>query len=238
MEMTARTNAELAADMYGPQADAPATPPAPQASPEGQRTAQELGEALYGKPAADPTQQPADDAPIVKRTDAELATAMYPEPEEPVVLDPVPPDVAAIRDDIARRLYSAQDTFAEAIPDKVFANVAGLDPAAGRKTAAELREISADLDLAPQDVQKLRERITYVQTNQPTVAAQWDETVSLLNAEYGTDAKQALRDARALLRRDPRAARVIEAMGLGNDPQTVMIIARRARSAKGTGRIK
>lgn len=72
---------------------------------------------MYGKPPPPPVQQPPSDEPTQARTAEELAEAAYPKPPEPVQLDPVPAEVQELRDGVARRLYSAQDTFRDAIPD-------------------------------------------------------------------------------------------------------------------------
>lgn len=107
-----RSPSELAEALYGTPDPAARPPSAPQL-----RTEAELGEAMYGKPPPPPVQQPPSDEPTQARTAEELAEAAYPKPPEPVQLDPVPAEVQELRDGVARRLYSAQDTFRDAIPD-------------------------------------------------------------------------------------------------------------------------
>lgn len=235
-----RSPSELAEALYGTPDPAARSPSAPQL-----RTEAELGEAMYGKPqAAQPQAQPdATSEPARQRTAEELAEAAYPEPPEPVQLDPVPAEVQELRDDVARRMYSAQDTFRDAIPDADEAQRAelaaqGITPEAGRKATAELREIAADLDMSPADVAKVRQRATLVRETQPDVIAQREATVDALNREFGNDAKQAWRDARALVARDPRVGRMIEAMGVGDDPEVVLMIARVARAQRVAGKLK
>ena len=218
----------------------PDTPAAPADSAPRPRTEAELGEALYGKPAPAPALQPASDEPPTQRTAEELAAAMYPKDAEPVQLDPAPPEVQELRDDIARRMYSAQDTLREAVPEapeETF-TAEGIDPAVGRKALAEVREMFADLDLGPREVQGLRQRAERLRDAPTDVITQREASVEALNREFGNDAKQAWRDARALVARDPRVGKLIEAMGLGDDPDTVLLLARTARSQRATGKLR
>lgn len=235
-----RSTFELAEALYGTPDPAARPPSATQL-----RTEAELGEAMYGKPqtATPPAQQDATSEPAKQRTPEELAEAAYPKPPEPVQLDPVPAEVQELRDDVARRMYSAQNTFRDAIPEADEAQRAelaaqGITPEAGRKAMAELREIAADLDLSPADVAKVRQRATLVRETQPDAIAQREAAVDALNREFGNDAKQAWRDARALVARDPRVGRMIESMGLGDDPEVVVMIARIARQQRVAGKLK
>ena len=238
--MSQRTEAELGEALYGTPAT-PAPTEAPQAdSAPRPRTEAELGEALYGKPAAAPVLQPPAEEPPQQRTAEELAAAMYPKDAEPVQLDPVPAEVQELRDDIARRMYSAQDTLREAVPEapeETF-TTEGIDPAVGRKALAEVREMFADLDLGPREVQDLRQRAERLRDAPVDPIAQREAAVEALNREFGQGAKQAWRDARALVARDPRVGKLIEAMGLGDDPDTVLLLARTARSQRIAGKLK
>lgn len=244
-----RTSEELAAAMYG--TPAPATAQPAQASAQGgtetpgtQRTSAELAAALYGAPAA-PEQAAAteetggnEEEQTKPRTQEELAAAMYGPKDDGEPLDPVPEEVAALRDDPLRRMYPAQVSLQEAIPDQLFTSAEGVDAQAGRKVARELREMAADLTLGRGEVQTLRSRAAFVHEHKPDPAAQREAAVEALNREFGNGAKQALRDARALLQRDPRTAKIIEAMGVGDDPQVVLMIARAARQQRVAGKFK
>jgi hypothetical protein len=59
-----------------------------------------------------------------------------------------------------------------------------------------------------------------------------------LRDRFGSDAEQAAADARRLVARDPRFAEWIEETGLGNHPDVVLMIAERARSERGRGRLR
>ena len=245
-----RTSEELAAALYG--TPAPTTSQPAQANAQGeavatpltQRTSAELAAALYGNSAA--PQQPAtpeqaggnEEEQTKPRTQEELAAAIYGPKDDGEPLDPVPEEVAALRDDPLRRMYPAQVNLQEAIPDQLFTSVEGVEEQAGRKVARELREMAADLDLGRGEVQTLRSRAAFVHEHKPDPAAQREAAVEALNREFGNGAKQALRDARALLQRDPRTAKIIEAMGVGDDPQVVLMIARAARQQRVAGKFK
>lgn len=240
MTPTNRTMDDLASALYG--GPAPSEHVGAGNMP---RTEDELGEALFGpngtmcaqQAAITPTDtaQPASEPPR-QRSQEELAEAMFPK-ETPLQLAQVPPEVQALRDDPARRLYSAQTSLKAAIPDATAAEE-GFTLQQTNQAVAELREIAADLDLGAQDVATLKQRAGQLRTNPTEAAAQQEATVQALNARFGEQATQALRDARLLLKRDPRAARMIESLGLGNDPATVMLIAERARNQIMAGRLK
>ncbi|KAI3598728.1 hypothetical protein D8I24_5674 [Cupriavidus necator H850] len=237
--MTTRTLSELGAAMYGGAA-LPLSQPQP-----GTRTSADLGEAMYGangsmrqqpQPPAAPAPEP-DTAPPRQRTAEELAAAAYPDKPEPLTFDAPNEEVQAIRDDLGRRMYSAQETFRKAIPDATEA-APGVDLANTNRAVAEIREIAADLNLAPADISTIRSRAAQIHANAPSKESQVDASIEALNARFGNDAAQALRDARLLLQRDPRAARMIERAGLGDDPATVVMIAERARSQIAAGKLK
>lgn len=138
-----------------------------------------------------------EEEPTKPRTREELAAAIYRPKDDGEPLDPVPEEVAALRDDPLRRMYPAQVNLQEAIPDQLFTSVEGVEEQAGRKVARELREMAADLDLGRGEVQTLRSRAAFVHEHKPDPAAQREAAVEALNREFGNGAKQALRDARA-----------------------------------------
>lgn len=237
--MSTRTLDELGAALYGGGGapPAPAEPPAqPADSAPRLRTEAELGEALYGKPAPAPELRPPSDEPPQPRTFEQIAEAHY-QKDEPVPLDPAPPAVEQLRDDVARRMYPAQVTFAEVAPDTDF-KAQGIEPETGRKAMAEMREMFADLELAPQDVQSLRRRAERLRDAPIGATAQQQAANEALNREFGPAAAQALQVARLLVARDPRVAKLIDHMGLGDDPETVVMLARKARSQILAGKLR
>lgn len=70
------------------------------------------------------------------------------------------------------------------------------------------------------------------------VEAWREEVVTRLNAEFGHGAKQALRDARALIAKDPRWIQMIDRRDAGDHPETVIFFARLAKQARSSGRLK
>lgn len=201
-------------------------------------TAPTQSTALYANSDHQALQQQAEpEADRPPRTEQEQADHLFGDKAAPVELEPVPDEVKALRDTTERRMFSAQQTLREAIPDAT-EPAEGFDLATTNKAMAEVREIAADLELGPTEVQQLRHRAELVRAAPPAEAEQVDAAIHALNTRFGNDAKQALRDARALLARDPRAAKVIENLGLGNDPHTVVMLAERARAQINAGKLK
>jgi len=240
-----RTNDELAQALYNtPPAPTPTSTSRPDTAPRA-RTQDELAEAFYRKsPDHKPALQadePEAHEPSKGRSQEELADSMYPKEAEPVKLDAVPSEVQELRDTIERRMYSAQDTLRDAVSDKANEKAwaeHGIDPEAGRKGLAEVRELLVDIDFGPREVESLVKRAQYVRDSQPDTVTQREATVEALNREFGNGAAQAWRDARTLVSRDPRTAKLIDAMGLGDDAETVVMLARVARSQIVAGKLR
>lgn len=239
-----RTLDELAGAMYGtpaaqsPAVQQPATPSPAAAPATGMRTEDELAEAIYGKSPAPASAPGQSSEPAKARNQDELAGAMYgKEAADDTPLVPVPPEVEKLRDDPARRLYSAQTSLRDAISEKDF-TPGTIDGKQMNQLVREVREMAADLDFGPKEITALKQRFETVKASAPNVDEQRNAAVDALNREFGQDAAQALRDARALLLRDPRTSAVIDAMGLGDDPEVVLMFARAARSQRATGKLK
>lgn len=223
---------EIAASMY-PSMEQATTPPPPKpeppALPEGtvpSRTTAELGEAIYG-PKPTPAAQP-------------QAEATKPSTEQPIQAV-VPDEIKELRaQDSARRLYSPQATYREVLPDTIVADVEGIDPKVATVAIAEMREMAADFGASTQDVQEFRRAFNSVPAEITTeLRTQWHEqTVERLNAEFGSGAAAALRDAQALVRRDPRMAQMLNQSGAGDHPSLALLFARMARTARSKGKLK
>ena len=218
------------ASLFYPTMAAQAVPAPPSAAPA------DPAAAMYPSMQQPAPEALAEPAPFDDLRPAE--EVLYPEKDAPSPLIEVPPEVQALRDDPLRQMYGAQVEFKRVIADEDFVVPEGEDPALATQAARELREIAADIGLSAPDAQMLRDRIQIAKHNTAPIPDQHDACVDALNAEFGMGAKQALLDARALLRRDPRAAAVIEHLGLGNDPQTVLMIARKAQQARRAGKLK
>lgn len=215
--------------------DAP-PPPEPAITLTGATPVADPAARLFGGPDTEP-------APTEARepsTEAEQAAALYPEAEKPAPLADLPLEVKELRDLPERRMFSAQETFSEAIPDlsDEVCKEQGADPAVMRQGAVEVREIAADLDLGIPEVQTLRQRAGQLSESPVEAITQRESAVEALNREFGNGAYQAWQDARALVARDPRVGKVIEAMGLGDDADTIVMLARKARSQRAAGKFK
>lgn len=234
---------QLAASMpYGNPAAASRPTPAPSQAPAvNSRTMDELAGAMpYAQPAAAPMNAATAEQPARQRTQDELAADLYPEPGVDQPLAEVPPEVQALRDDPARRMYSDDLTYREAIPDPEAAAfaAAGMNPEQGRHAMRELRMMAGDMSLAPAEVQNLGHWATESKNNPQPQEHQQQAAMKSLRDEFGKDADQALADARKLIRRDPRTMRVLQALGLLDHPGAVLLMAKKARDARVAGHLK
>lgn len=217
---------EMAERMFG------ATAP----KPEAPTTAKDPAARLFGGPDA----EPAPEEPRRPRTDEELQAVLYPEPEKPAPLADVPPEVQELRDLPERRMFDAQSMLRDAVPELSVEQCEehGLDPDAMRQGTAEVREIAVDLDLGALDVRDIRTRAERLRAEPVDTITQREGAVEALNREFGNGAYQAWLDARALVARDPRVGKVIETLGLGDDADTIVMLARKAHSQRAAGKLK
>lgn len=182
-------------------------------------------------PAPAPAVEPEERPPL---TEAELAAKLYPDPVEPPPLADVPEEVRALRDSPERRMFSAQKALAEAIPEDAFPEGPGRE--AGVR---EIREIAADLDLTPADIGTLATRARALQAEgAPDAQTQRMATIRELQRRFGPELVDRVAEARALLQRDPRAQAMVEALGLAEDFDTVVLLAERARSQINAGKLR
>jgi hypothetical protein len=159
----------------------------------------------------------------------------------------VPDHVKAEREsDQGRKLYSAQAQFKSALPDNLFdpQEIEGEDAAAPispevrKAVVSELRDMAADLGLEPLEVKEFQQRSALLRTSPVPVSQQVQDSIDALNAAFGKDASKCLKDARALIAKDPRTAQIVDALGLGNDSRTILTLAHAARRARAAGKLK
>lgn len=243
-------DATMAERLYGTPKPAATRPPVDEATAMAERLypSTPKPEAKPAEPVNDPAArlfggpdtEPAQDEPHRPHTDAEMQATLYPEPEKPAPLAEVPPEVQELRDLPERRMFDAQSMLRDVVPELTDeqCEAEGIDPAVARQGAIELREMAADLDLGVLDVRTLRTRAETLRSTPMETIPQREAAVDALNREFGSGAKQALRDARALVARDPRVARAVEAMGLGDDAETIVMLAKKARSQRVAGKLK
>lgn len=102
------------------------------------------------------------------------------------------------------------------------------------------KEIFKDLSIAAPDAQEVVEVFREFGPTPPSAEQQesWQaESVNLLKHAYGSEAAQALADASALAKRDPRVLQALEAAGLGSHPKVIMQLAKAARAERARGRL-
>lgn len=155
-----------------------------------------------------------------------------------ILAQPTPYHVEAFRaEDAARRTYKTTG-FESVIPDNY---LDGADLPADKRSAAvtNLRNMLADTGMAPVEANGLLQRAAIVRSEGKTVEQARKEARAEISRVFGADqADRALNDAKKLIQRDQRFAKWIEKKGLGNDSQTIVQIARLARSQRIAGRLK
>lgn len=183
---------------------------------------------------------PAQDEPHRPHTEKEMQAILYPEPEKPTPLAELPPEIQDLRGLPERRMFDAQSMLRDVVQELTDeqCEAEGIDPAVARQATAEVREVAADLDLGALDVRALRTRVETLRSTPVETITQRESAVEALNREFGNGAKQALRDARALVARDGRVGKLVEAMGLGDDAETIVMLAKKARSQRVAGKLK
>lgn len=229
--------ASMAARLYGgpaPAEQAPATPQ-PAASAASQ---------LYDAPPEPQQATPeAAPTPAMEAKPADVQQALYGEREALPAIE-IPENIQTMRAaDGARQMYSPQGTYASVLPDDLWAGdetAKAIPEPVQRAALAELREMAADVAMSSDDVralQSIARQIPEAPSDADRIA--WrEQAVTRLNETYGNGAAQAFRDARAFIAQDPRRAKILDNKGLGDHPDTVLMVARLARQARMQGKLK
>jgi len=185
---------------------------------------------LYGGSTPAPAVLPS--APVVEPSAVPAAESAAPaeKPAEPVAQNDggLPPDnILELRNTLERRMYSAQKTF-ESVPTGEWARlVPGIDEVSAQALEYELKEVAVDHGFTPEEFKDFAAVIGQID---PATKADWGpQAVQQLQARYGQGAEEALRDAHALMTRDPRTAAGLRASGLANHPMVVLKFAELAR---------
>lgn len=234
-----------AATLYGPGPAAPAA-----SAPQERGPAAALYDATPGH-AAQPNAQPprSNDIPPAaapKPADAAptgQASALYDAGPKPAHAVNVPPNIVALRaetpPDGATVLYgeTLPGCFTQHLGDDSESEGATL--AQRTAVAHEVARISRDLGMsdAGEFMDILKQAKSGTAPTAEQAQASMAKAADLLRSEYGDKAQQALADARALVQRDPRVAKLLDAAGLGNDPATVLKFAKLAQRQRAQGRL-
>jgi hypothetical protein len=204
-------------------------------------TNEKAASVLYGDPVTAKTA-------AIDEHAATKADALMPEHEASSdiridVPDYIKADRAERENDPGHKLFGGS-VYTAALPDTLFdsevesEDAPPLTPEVKRAVIGELRLMAADLYLEAAEVKTIQQRAAIVRTTPVPAEKQQRDCVTGLNAAFGQDAAQALKDARALIARDTRVGKLIDSLNLGNDPETVLIYARAARRARAAGKLK
>jgi len=155
-----------------------------------------------------------------------------------ILAAPTPRHVEAWRKEAMpeRSLYPSNAEFGSVVPDDMFAG-ANLPTEKRQAAVRELRGMLADTGLSPAEANGLLMRAGHVRADGKTDEQQRREARKELAKQFG-DPDAALADARKLIARDPRFSKFIERKGLGNDTETIITLARAARSQRAAGKLK
>lgn len=160
----------------------------------------------------------------------QIAQRIYAQPEAPKPSDEIGDELKQERNDPARRMFSPQVTYRDAVTTPE-----------NPELAVELREVFADVQLSEPEARTVMDLGRRTVENPPTdeqVAAWRTESNDVLRREFGGDAGAALADAQQLVARDQFLGRLLEATGLGNHPDVIRTLCTKARSLRLAGRLK
>lgn len=226
---------------------------APSATPDDRDPADRLYPSMAGRTGQQPAQaKPTEPAPATlmvdeQRGEQDPADGIYPsmqEAEAQPASGAVPDNIRELREaDGARRLYTPQSTYKSDIPDDILSSALTDENAPSPEVLAsavhELREMAADVGLGGSDLRALQIRARTLHQEPVPDHVQQQQTMKRLGEIYGPDGvKSALATANRLLDRDPRTKQLVKVLGLGNDPDTIVMVARAAFREQGNGRLK
>ena len=144
--------------------------------------------------------------------------------------------VAWRNEDGARRIYPNNTEYAAVVPDDYF-DGSELPTAQRESAVKELRGMLADTGLAPVQARALLSRSGHVRAEGKSAEEQRRETRKALSRAFDNP-DAAMADAKRLITRDARFSKFIHARGLGNDSETILMLAHAARSQRAAGRLK
>jgi hypothetical protein len=150
----------------------------------------------------------------------------------------VPAEIRELREaDRDRAMLSPQRTYADALKDDV------RDTEEARAFRAEAREQFADLGLSSSEARQVVEVFdSALRDGIPDEAtrARWQsQALDAVFREHGPkEAPRRIAAARALVARDVRVQRILDATGLGSHPAVVSLLISKAHSERMRGRLK
>jgi hypothetical protein len=206
-----------------------------QAAPE-----REPGTGWYDHPTSRPATTTAAPEPA-PNPEAELGARLYAKEQPPEIEIDVPEGIAKLREgDPAmyapetpyEQAISADDFAEDETPEEVKSAVIG-----------ELRRMAHDTGIAPDELREVVSIGKQLAAEPPTpeIELQWQQQAVKRVLELNDqDVKRAQADidlARALVARDPRLVKILEATRLGNDPRVIEKFVQLARRERLRGRL-
>jgi hypothetical protein len=189
------------------------------------------------EPAAAPAAPPPAAAASSLSGDEALAR-LYPEPTKP----PEPPEaIRELRDTPEGKFYDGAKAYSSE-PWQGVLEDPSLSPEARAMFIDEVHRIAADMGASQVDVRQIVSEAHAFGKNPPTAEQRVEmraEASRQLVATYGKDGAQAALDAaKALVQRDLRLGKLLDATGLGDSPRTIMSLAALAQGQRARGRLK
>lgn len=161
-----------------------------------------------------------------------------------------PEHIRALREgDTARKMFTAQSTHAEALPDELFETAIGTTLPDGtaitaeqaQSAAREWREIAADTGMSNNEVKQCINIFREVAANTESEAhsGKWRaESSKWLKDQHGEQSEKMLNLANKLIKRDSRIQQLILSNGaLGNHPELVKMLVGAALRERNKGRL-
>jgi hypothetical protein len=154
----------------------------------------------------------------------------------------VPENIAEMRkSDPVRQTYDITKHYGPEVGlEDALGDAADATPEMRAAAASEFKQIFADHGLSAQEAGNLVSIVRQVAKEPPSEEqqAKWIEQAERrLKEIYGSGMQQAVADARTLVARDPRVAKILEHTRLGNNPEVIELMARVARSERLKGRL-
>jgi len=154
----------------------------------------------------------------------------------PMKAEELPAEVAALRNEPARRIFSAEKTYASTGIATLFT---------GQPNAVDevhsWSNILSDHDASPQEASALIGLVRTVRSDPPTdeTVESWGrQALAQVRQQYGDRADDLLAAARRLVARDPRVSRFLVDSGLGSHPRVVNMLIEKAASLRSAGHLK
>ncbi|MBX9629563.1 MAG: hypothetical protein K2X67_03495 [Burkholderiales bacterium] len=106
-----------------------------------------------------------------------------------------------------------------------------------RAVADEFARMSGDLSMTSNEVAEVASVLNAPIADERTQSRWGRQAEEMLKVQYGDSWEQRLADAKKLLHRDPRVARIVEQRQIGNHPKLVLMLCDLARRERLKGRL-